>query len=509
MTAAHAPSSRREAGYAMLLVFLMAAIIAIGLYRELPRFAFEQQRAKEEALIERGEQYKRAIQVFVRKMNRYPATIEELESTNNIRFLRKRYIDPMTGKDKWRLIHVNGGVLTDSIIQKTPTGNQPPAANTNTFIAEGPVLGATNDQSQQINPAMRRRSSENRPAAPLDAPDQPPPVDDPDNPNPNPTDADQSQTPGTPPLPTPVNGVMPGQTMAGTPMNRFPLPNQGVFPGQAGAGQMGNGGVYSPSQSGVYSPGAGAYPGGPPGATPQSPGFAGQGFGQGTGQGGFGQSTGQGGFGQSTGQGGFGQQGMGPGMGQTASGFGQPAAQPGFGDSSANGQGANPNNLGGMLGLNGPRPGGTTGLPGMGGTQIGGGIAGVASEAKDASIKVYGVQGNERKKYNEWEFVYDKSKDRGLAGVMSNGGVPGTPAGQMGSMPPGVGNTSTPGGNSGFGGGSSFGQSSSGFGQSSSGFGQSSSGFGQSSSGFGQSSSGFGQSTTPQPQPPPQPPPQN
>jgi hypothetical protein len=161
-----------------------------------------------------------------------------------------------------------------------------------------------------------------------------------------------------------------------------------------------------------------------------------------------------------------------------------------------------------MLGLNGPRPGGTTGLPGMGGTQIGGGIAGVASEAKDASIKVYGVQGNERKKYNEWEFVYDKSKDRGLAGVMSNGGVPGTPAGQMGSMPPGVGNTSTPGGNSGFGGNSSFGGGSS-FGQSSSGFGQSSSGFGQSSSGFGQSSSGFGQSTTPQPQPPPQPPPQN
>jgi type II secretory pathway pseudopilin PulG len=94
MSAARARSSRREAGYAMLLVFLMAAMIAIALYRELPRFAFEQQRAKEQLLIERGEQYKRAIQVFVRKMNRYPATIEELESTNNIRFLRKRYLDP-------------------------------------------------------------------------------------------------------------------------------------------------------------------------------------------------------------------------------------------------------------------------------------------------------------------------------------------------------------------------------------------------------------------------------
>jgi hypothetical protein len=118
----------------------------------------------------------------------------------------------------------------------------------------------------------------------------------------------------------------------------------------------------------------------------------------------------------------------------------------------------------------------------MGGTQVGGGIAGVASEAKNPSIKVY----NERKKYNEWEFVYDKTKDRGLAGVMGNGGVPGTPAGQMGSMPPGVGNNPA-GNNSGFGGGSSFGSGSS----------------------FGQSSSGFGQSTPAQPpQPPPPPPPQ-
>jgi hypothetical protein len=75
-----------------------------------------------------------------------------------------------------------------------------------------------------------------------------------------------------------------------------------------------------------------------------------------------------------------------------------------------------------------PQP---AGLPGMGGTQIGGGIAGVASEATGPAIKIY----NERKKYNEWEFVYDQSKDRGLAGVQHNGGAPGTSAQAMGSMP--------------------------------------------------------------------------
>ena len=448
MTAARTRSSGRESGYAMLLVFLMAAVIAIALYRELPRFAFEQQRNKEKLLIERGEQYKRAIQVFVRKMNRYPATIEELESTNNIRFLRKRYRDPMTGKDKWRLIHVNGGVLTDSIIPKTQNGkDQQPQANTNTFIAEGPVLGATTDPNQQINPAMRRRASDNRPVVTADAPDQPP-ASDPDNPNPNPTDTDQSQNPN----PTSATGVMPVPTMPGNgpPMNRFPFPNQGGYPGQPGAAQMtNNGGVYAPQP-----PGSGAYPGGPP-----MPGFPGQSMGQGMGQN-MGQNMGPG-MGQSVG-------GMGQGMGQNMggmgqpSGFGQPASQPGLGgDGTSNGQGTNPANLGSMLGLNGPRPGGAAGLPGMGGTQIGGGIAGVASEAKDPSIIVY----NERKKYNEWEFVYDKSKDRGLAGVQGNGGVPGTQASQMGSMPPGIGANGAPGNNSGFGGGNSgFGGGNSGFG---------------------------------------------
>src|SRR5579871_5887696 len=112
-------SGRGESGYALLLVFLMAACIAISLYMEMPRVAFESQRTKEQLLIDRGEQYKRAIQLFYRKNKRFPATMEELEKFQEIRFLRQRYKDPMTGKDEWRLIHVGpGGQLTDSLVQK-------------------------------------------------------------------------------------------------------------------------------------------------------------------------------------------------------------------------------------------------------------------------------------------------------------------------------------------------------------------------------------------------------
>ena len=105
---------REDSGFAMLFVFVMAAAIAIGLYMEMPRVAFESQRQKEQMLIDRGGQYQRAIQLFYRKYRTYPQNLDDLETTRNIRFLRRRYKDPMTGKDEWRLIHVGpGGVLTD------------------------------------------------------------------------------------------------------------------------------------------------------------------------------------------------------------------------------------------------------------------------------------------------------------------------------------------------------------------------------------------------------------
>ena len=109
------PATRRnERGFALLLVFLMAAAVAIMLYMQMPRVAFESEREKEQLLIDRGEQYKRAIQLYVIANKKYPARIEDLENTNNKRYLRRRYVDPMTGKDEWRAVHVNAaGLLLD------------------------------------------------------------------------------------------------------------------------------------------------------------------------------------------------------------------------------------------------------------------------------------------------------------------------------------------------------------------------------------------------------------
>jgi hypothetical protein len=148
----------------MLFVLLMASLVAITLYLALPRFAFEAQRDKEDTLIYRGEQYKRAIQLYVRQNKRWPAKVEDLEDTNGKRYLRKRYIDPMTGKDEWRAIHVGpNGVLTDSLIQpkkKTDSGS----TYNNNFITElGGVSGAP-ETPGATNPGLRRRPSDQSPA---------------------------------------------------------------------------------------------------------------------------------------------------------------------------------------------------------------------------------------------------------------------------------------------------------------------------------------------------------
>jgi hypothetical protein len=121
----------------MLVVFLLAAVIGIGLYLELPRVVMESQRDREELLIDRGTQYQRAIQVFYRKFSRYPTDLDALENTNNIRFLRQRYKDPMTGEDEWRLIHAAGpGIFTDSLVNAPPGAQQTQVASASTASAD-------------------------------------------------------------------------------------------------------------------------------------------------------------------------------------------------------------------------------------------------------------------------------------------------------------------------------------------------------------------------------------
>lgn len=93
-----------EEGYILVAVIFMLAILILSLAVALPRVREDIQRDREVETMHRGKQYVRAIQLYYRKFGSYPPSVDALVKTNNIRFLRKQYIDPTTGKDDWKPI---------------------------------------------------------------------------------------------------------------------------------------------------------------------------------------------------------------------------------------------------------------------------------------------------------------------------------------------------------------------------------------------------------------------
>jgi len=107
------PTRRRqkpsEEGYILIAVIFMLAILIISLSVAAPKIAREIQRDRELETMQRGKQYIRAIRMYYKKNNgAYPPNIDALikpSNAINIRYLRKKYADPTTGKEDWKPIH--------------------------------------------------------------------------------------------------------------------------------------------------------------------------------------------------------------------------------------------------------------------------------------------------------------------------------------------------------------------------------------------------------------------
>ncbi len=314
-----------EHGYVLITLILFVALLAIGLAALAPVIAQQVKRDREEELIHRGTQYSRAIKHYMKKFTRYPNRIEDLENTNNVRFLRKRYKDPITGKD-FKLLHVGevqmsfgqglqGAIPAANLAAgAAAAGNPLTGGNTTAFGGSGVFGGG----------------------------------------------------------PTGNNGGASG----------------GLFGGNAGGAFGGNtGGAFGGNAGGLGGNSSNPLTGGSPGQTPGNNGDTGTDNAANPAQGSPSTPNGQSGFGQGVQQ------------------------LPGF-----NQQGT--------------------------GNQVfgGGAIVGVASISKDKTIRVF----NKKEHYNEWQFIYDPSTDRGgllttpnqpapqTGGVGLNGtaGAPGTPGGQ-------------------------------------------------------------------------------
>lgn len=432
-----------EGGFALLFVFALAAAALVMLYLEMPRVAFEHQRDKEALLVERGEEYVRAIQLYVQKFNKYPQSLEELETTNNMRFLRKRFRDPMTGSDEWRLIHIDAaGQYIDSLVHK----RQEPKKESGPHVLQSAVqgIGASAEvvvpagEGQAQSPALRRTASDRIiPGMPgqeggRGEPQEGEPPSREEPPREEPPPPPEAQAPPQPGTETVIRGE-PGSPAGAPAQSPFRMP------GNVPSGQ--------PSQ---------------PGAPAQPP------------------TIGQPSIGYS---GGIGSVSASPPPSGAGSGGGpspmQPGGAAGFGPSGGPQRPGVPNEALQAVQRVLTRQPAQAGL-GTGGMAIGGGIAGVASKADMEGIRIY----NNATNYKEWEFLFDFRKAMQAAGMgaalgQGQTGAPGQPSGQQASPFERPGRSSS----SGF----SFGSSGSQGGRSS----------------FGSGLGGFG--GQPQPAPPPRP----
>jgi len=167
MNMRHMKSGRarsKESGYVLLAVMLTLTLMLIALSVEAPRIAQQIKRDKEEEMIHRGKDYATAVKRFVHKNGgRYPVSVEQLENTNHVRFLRKKYVDPMTGDSDWKMVHVGeaqvnipapnpglsgGGGQNPGLFNSGPGGNPPPGTPpTGQAQTQNPPTGQQQNQA--------------------------------------------------------------------------------------------------------------------------------------------------------------------------------------------------------------------------------------------------------------------------------------------------------------------------------------------------------------------------
>jgi type II secretory pathway pseudopilin PulG len=92
------PATSREGGYAMVALMVSLNVMAVMLTVAMPVWRQMVQREREIELVFRGEQYRRAIQLYERR-NGPGALPADLDVLVEGRFLRKPFVDPVTGDD--------------------------------------------------------------------------------------------------------------------------------------------------------------------------------------------------------------------------------------------------------------------------------------------------------------------------------------------------------------------------------------------------------------------------
>ena len=114
------PSGRallHQRGYTYIALLIAVTLIGVALTAASEVWSQSRQREKEQELLFIGEQFRQAIGLFYERtpgaVKRYPEKLQDLLEDKRYlppqRYLRKVYVDPMSGKPDWALVPAPGG----------------------------------------------------------------------------------------------------------------------------------------------------------------------------------------------------------------------------------------------------------------------------------------------------------------------------------------------------------------------------------------------------------------
>ncbi len=104
----------RDAGFTYLAVLFAIAFMGLGLALTGEVWRTALTRDREVELLYAGNQYRRAIErYYLSGPKQFPGALEDLlkdpRQPGTVRYLRKLYFDPLTGKSEWGLVKGPGG----------------------------------------------------------------------------------------------------------------------------------------------------------------------------------------------------------------------------------------------------------------------------------------------------------------------------------------------------------------------------------------------------------------
>ena len=362
MTARSEAQIQGQAGYALLALLASSSVLLATLALAIPRMAMQSQRLKDRHLIERGEQYQRAIKLYFREHRKYPEDLRDLEETDGLRYLRRLHDDPMGSTGEWRIIHMGtDGRFEDSLLHDLE--RETPRAGAG--FGGMPQAGVFGGQGSTLSPATRNPAGTGREfEGTLQNPQSEPPEG-----------ALRTRDSAAPDL------LVRDRYSRGFRFNSA----EAQPDGPATAAQAGERPDYSRMLPSTIPMDENEFQANNPDAYRQQPGT----------------------YRSGDRQAGNSMRGTGMGLGTGVSAGRGPAG----GNPLSGGAGASAGQLINRM-LTSPRPGGIAGAMGSAAPAVTAqaferGVAGVASTSEESGVVVY----NGKQKYNEWEFVYDYRRD--------------------------------------------------------------------------------------------------